>query len=570
MSRSIFATPAVAGALLLWSSPALGSYQLEGHGPLAGGTLSLSDRFALRYYQVDDTLPGFEDSHPNLHDYVEEVNRLNVLVNKGSFAAGAQIDQVGLFANRYYLDDELQRSLELYDPDIRSPWPDAYLGLEKLYLRNKGEHLEVNLGDGYVSFGRGIALNMVRNTNIDLDSSLRGVRAVVRAGNWDFTGVTGLTNPQQVQLDNRNVGIHGDNQHMISGLRAERFGLGPLNVGVHGVVYSFSRPTDAEAPGFVQYQQPVDVVVGGATVEGFGLLGVDLIAEFDWFEYRSSDFFGGEDPDPGYALYASASGYPGKAVVLLEAKHYVNTERINTFTGTDNYEVAVAPTLEYERVITEDSSAAVNSNDITGVRLRVDYPVKPGVLMPYISVASFHDRELGGLHFNQAPETIVHPVAGVQWLGKEAHVIATAGGRADIRGDDTGADVNAHVDVDIHLPAGKLGSLELSSAFMRFMWGDNPAQQSDFTDVVNALALHATEKWTFILWQDFSDNPLIDSTGNIAENVYGAAEVQYKPSSAITTSLFYGAYKAGIRCAGGQCRSLPGFEGLRFGLNGTF
>ncbi len=570
MRRSAHAALAVASALLLCSGPAVATTELEGHGPLAGGTLSISDRFALRYYQIDDTLAGFEDSHPHLHDYVEEVNRLNVLVNKGGFAAGAQIDQVGLFANRYYLDDELQRSYELYEPGIRSPWPDAYLGLEKLYVRGKGKHLEVNVGDGYVSFGRGISLNLVRNTNIDLDSSLRGVRTVVRAGNWDFTGVSGLTNAQQVQLDNRNVGIRPDNQHMISGLRAERFGLGPLNVGAHGVAYSFARSADAESPGFTRYAQPVDVFVGGATVEGFGLAGVDLIAEFDWFEYRSSDFFGGEEPEPGYAAYASASAYPGKAVVLVEAKHYVNTERINTFTGIDNYEVAVAPTLEYERVITEDSSAAVNSNDITGARVRVDYAVKPGVLMPYISVAAFRDRELGGLHFNRAPETIVHPVAGVQWLGQEAHVIATAGGRADLRDEGYGTDVNAHVDLDIALPAGPLGHLELATAFMRFMWGDNAAQQSDFTDVVNALALHATDKWTFILWQDFSDNPLINSTGNISDNVYGAAEVQFKPSSSLTTSVFYGAYKAGIRCAGGQCRSLPGFEGLRFGLNGTF
>jgi hypothetical protein len=561
---------ALLGALTLLSPAASATIALEGDGPLAGGTLTLNERFALRYYQVDDTLAGFEDSHPNLHDYVEEVNRLNVLVNKGGFAAGAQIDQVGLFANRYYLDDELYHSNELYDPDIRSPWPDAYLGLEKVYLRGKGKHLEVNLGDGYVSFGRGIALNLVRNTDIDLDSSLRGVRAVVRAGNWDFTGVSGITNPQQVQLDNRNVGIHVDNQHMISGMRAERFGLGAFNLGLHGVVYSFARSPDPDTPGFMQYTQPVDVIVGGATLEGFGLAGIDLIGEFDWFEYRSSDFFGGDEPEPAYAAYLSASAYPGKLVVLVEAKHYVNTERINIYTGTDNYEVAVAPSLEYERVITEDSSAAVNSNDISGARVRLDYALKPGVLMPYISVAAFRDRELGGLHFNRAPETIVHPVMGVQWLGQEAHIIATAGGRADLRDEGFGADVNAHLDVDIQLPAGKLGSLELSSAFMRFMWGDNAAQQADFTDVVNALALHATDQWTVILWQDYSDNPLINSTGNIADNIYGAAELQYKPSSSLTTSVFYGAYKAGIRCAGGQCRSLPGFEGLRFGLTGTF
>ncbi len=569
MSPHHAAPAALFGASLLASSFAHAGVELQGEGPLAGATVSVTESFTARYYQVEERLEGFE--HRDIHDYVEEVNRLNLLVNKGRFAFGAQVDQVGLFANRYYLDDVLYRSIELYEPSIRSPWDDAYAGLEKLYLRQQWKVLDVTAGDGYVSFGRGLALNLARNTDIDLDTSLRGVRSVIRAGNLDVTAVTGLTNPQQVQMFNRNLGIHPDNRHMISGARAEYFGLGPLNLGAHGVMYSFAREWVPDEPFFERYAQPVDVLVGGATVEGFGLAGVDVIAELDYFDYRSSDFFEGREPEPGYGAYASASAYPGKAVLLLEAKHYVNTERINTFTGpTDQYEVAVAPTLEYERVITEDSSAAVNSNDISGVRLRVDYPLRPGVLIPYLSVAGFRDREIGGLHFNQAPETILHPVAGVQWLGHAAHLFVNGGGRADLRDDDTGSDLNFHLDFDLQVPAGPLGTLELSSAFMRYMWGQNLAQQADFTDLVNALSLHASEKWTFIVWQDYSDNPLISSTGNIAENVYGALEVQYKPSSALTTALFYGSYKAGIRCAGGQCRSLPGFEGMRASLSGSF
>ena len=31
-------------------------------------------------------------------------------------------------------------------------------------------------GDTYASFGRGIALNLVKNTNIDIDTSLRGAK----------------------------------------------------------------------------------------------------------------------------------------------------------------------------------------------------------------------------------------------------------------------------------------------------------------------------------------------------------------------------------------------------------
>ncbi|MFH1468709.1 MAG: hypothetical protein ABIO70_30240 [Pseudomonadota bacterium] len=570
MGRRGLWAPALIGALLL-PSAAWPATTLEGRGPLAGGSLSLTEHLSLRYQRAGEALPGFED-HPFLLDYAEEVDRLNLLVSKGGFALGAQVDQVALLANRYYLDDVEHIEHQLCSDGMHCASPHAYLGLEKLYLRQQGEHLEVTVGDAYVSFGRGIALNLVRNTDIDLDTSLRGARALVHAGGWDFTAASGLTNPQQVQQDNPNGDLHPDIQHMVSGLRAERFGLGPFNLGAHGVIYSFERPRDAEQPGFSRYGQEVDVLVGGATVEAMGLAGIDLNAEFDAFDYRTPDLFEGEGggSEPGYAAYASLASYPGRAVLLLEGKHYVNAERVNMLCAADHYELAVAPTLEYERVITEDSSATVNSNDVSGLRLRVDYPVKPGVLMPYVSLAAFRDRELGGLHFNQAAETILHPVAGVQWLGARAHVIGNLGGRADLRDEGGGTDVNLHADVDIEFPAGKLGAIELSSAAMRFMWGENPVQQADFLDMTNALALHATAAWTFILYQDYSDNPLISSEGNLSEHVYGAAEVQYKPSSSLTTSLFYGSYKAGIRCAGGQCRSLPGFSGLKFGLSGTF
>ena len=62
----------------------------------------------------------------------------------------------------------------------------------------------------------------------------------------------------------------------------------------------------------------------------------------------------------------------------------------------------------------------------------------------------------------------------------------------------------------------------------------------------------------------------MDSTGNLSDAVYGAAELQVKPMSALTIKAFYGSYKAGIRCSGGQCRLLPGFNGARLSLVGSF
>ena len=73
---------------------------------------------------------------------------------------------------------------------------------------------------------------------------------------------------------------------------------------------------------------------------------------------------------------------------------------------------------------------------------------------------------------------------------------------------------------------------------------------------------------------DWTDNPLIPALGNTTavveplfgadwgKNLYFALEAQYKPTPASQFTALLGAYKAGIRCSGGQCRTLPGFNGV--------
>ena len=75
---------------------------------------------------------------------------------------------------------------------------------------------------------------------------------------------------------------------------------------------------------------------------------------------------------------------------------------------------------------------------------------------------------------------------------------------------------------------------------------------------------------SFSWFTDFSDNPLVNSTVNLSEGIYGAGELQYKPSTNVTLRASYGAYKAGIRCSGGQCRLLPGFDGARMSVQANF
>jgi hypothetical protein len=569
---------------LLLAAPFARAADLDGVGLFSGATAQLSTNFDLRFHQVPDLLPGFEDRKPNVLNYTEQVWRNNLLLSKPGLVVGLQVDEVAYFGNRYYLDDVLTAERLLYEESFLSPFPDALLRLEKIYLTRKWSNLELTGGDTYASFGRGIALNIIKNTGIDLDTSIRGVRSVWRSGNWELTGVTGLTNPQDVSMYNPNLGISEDQGHMVTGARAELFDLGKATIGAHGAVFRFARVEDLYQPDLSRYSESVDALTGGASLNLASVGGIDWYFEGDLFDYRAPEMIQkpGTDRLLGYATYASAAAYPGKATILVEAKKSLNTEKMNTFSGAEGWEVVASPTLEYEMVITEDASATVDSNDVTAGRVRIDYAVKPRVFVPYVSFAAFRDEDVGGKHFNTVPETIGHGIFGWQYFKERFIFQLNSGYRIDKRDDPAfGEDRMAHLDAVVNVPIKNGDSIEFTVNGRRFWWGTNELQQTDFLEMNNAIAYHLGQKWAFLIYQDFTNNPIITTRGNLGfippsaygaeeDNLYGAGEVIFHPRTSSTIRVFYGAYKAGIRCAGGQCRTLPGFEGGRVTWQSTF
>lgn len=571
----------LAPLLALLLSPAANALELYGTGPLSSSTLMVNSSSYLRYRHVDEKLPDFEDR--NILDYIEQVQRLNLTLRKEGLTVGARFDEVALFANRYILDDVMYYDWDLYDSTIFSPFPSALVILEKAYISHRWQNVEVSLGDNYASFGRGVALNVVRNSGLDIDTSLRGARMEVSQGDLLLTAITGLTNRQQINRLNINVGLDQDIPHMISGARLEHFALGPAQAGIHGVVTRFGREVDRAASPLFRYGDQPDAFVGGANVEAFGIFGADWYLEGDVFRYQTTEIAGQEEPLNGWLVYGSSTLYPGALTILAEGKASKNTERINAFISGDNWEMSTPPPLEYERVITEDASAAVNSNDIFGGRVRADLSLSGGSLIPYASLMVMRDRDTEGLHFNSSPETIFHGLTGGQFFPGSKIVILNGGYRRDIRDDVAeGYDQLIHLDGEFSTPTFGDEGLEVAVSVRRFLWGENPQGQEDFLSMENALVWKRGEKLDLILYQDWTNNPLIPALGNTAvvveplfgadwgENLYAAIEAQYKPTPASQFTALLGAYKAGIRCSGGQCRTLPGFNGVELSYTTQF
>jgi hypothetical protein len=570
--------------------------------PLDGkqSSVTFNDDFELRYWTspalIDLPIPNADDL--NVFDYIEQVNRLNTFIVAGRWNFTVQLDQVSLWLDRYYLDDQLQLERDLTGdglPNVFSLFGDgledrAYINLEKFRATTEGDWGTATLGDSYVAFGRGLSLNMNRNVDIDVDTSIQGAKFVFRPGAWDLTLVAGQANRQQVFQDNPNATntavpvIQGDKRHLVTGFRAERFGLGPANLGAHVVGYDF-----VQTPGWaasVEELDGFDAIIGGATAELVGVAGFDTYVEGDLFHYRPdlASALGEDAPETGYGLYASTSAYPGPFVVLLEGKRYYQAERVNSVLTSELYEVAIAPTLEYERVITEDSAAALNSSDIWGGRVQVDWAAIPGKMVPSLAFAAFRDLDVGqGLQFSPEPETILHGVAGVEWIDGDFGLLTNVGHRRDQRdGEDGGADRHTHFDMSLNFPIpGKLiGYVSLYAE--DFRWGNNLFQQTDYVEVESGWTLSYKGLVSGTVFVDRSTNPLVveppedrdelipTSRPNFGDYGFLSGEFQVKPARAWTLKAFYGAQKAGIRCAGGQCRQLPSFNGARFSVVGTF
>jgi hypothetical protein len=403
---------------------------------------------------------------------------------------------------------------------------------------------------------------------------------VLSPGAWDITVLAATANRQQVFQDNPNIGLFGDLRHRVGAVRVERFGLGPANLGAHGVVWDFvetegfaslgegeTLPDGSAETGFGQ-----DAIVGGATAELSGVAGIDWYVEGDVFDF-ANDLALPDTSPVGYGAYVSATGYPGPFVVMAEGKRYLGVERLNSELSRELYEVSVGPTLEYERVIVEDTSAAVNSNDIWGGRVQVDWSAVPGKLVPYVALAAFRDLDTTGLHFNFVPETIGHALAGVEWIDGERAVLANVGARVDDRdGTDAGADRLLHADIASNFPLPGELLAYVNVAVRTFAWGENgELQQEPFTTAESSWGL-TKGKVTGTFSLDYTTDPLSLSlgSGNVGEPVFAGGELQVRPARAWTVKAFYGAQKAGIRCSGGQCRTMPLFQGLRLSAVGTF
>lgn len=534
--------------------------------------------------------------------FVEEVTRIVGRANRGRWSFDLQVDQLAFIGLPHIVDGErktvtpaMQSSCDDGAPEncLTNPFREwsndrLYVNPEKIGATYRGEDFKITFGDFYASLGVGAVMNINRNVDNDVDTSIQGLRVIAQPGDWKITAMAGMLNRQQVFQDQQNPGLlDGDRRHIVAAARVERYNIGATTLGAHAAMYNYvdnSRDDSLEKglQGPINaLGQPPDAIIGGATM-ATSLGGVDLNLEADGISFAQDALhpaiydLANEELQPGYALYGSGLWFTGPVTWQLEVRRFKNVYRLNNPIPVQfGYTIVAPPTLELERAINPNTAAVTGSNDLTGGLLRADMMI--GDAVPYLAIGVTRDADLvNAAQKAPEPETILQTQFGAEIIAAHWSLNIDGMARADLRDGEYGPDgqVYAATDIKAPLPLGLAGT-QISLVGNHFWQGPTQSvpEAGTWHEFNTSVSVLIWPNFGITGFYDNTTNPIAGEGGNLREewpHAYGAGELFWKPSSAWTVKAFHGGYAAGIRCSGGQCRNVPAFTGSRLAVVGTF
>lgn len=536
-------------------------------------TWSLNEEGVARSWEDD------EGTSARREDFADGMNRLYGVVTRGGVEAGLQIDipfaspahRAALTSPEMTPPPGATTGVLAYDEGSETEWA---VVLEKKFLRWRTDRVTVEAGDAYRAVGRGLALSLVRNTELDIDTSLEGAVADATLGAFELSAWGGFSNPQTISTAFSNH-TRRDSRDRIFGGRAAW--AGPVTVFAHAGSFGF----DAKVPGVLTVEGE-NVEARGAVLAGGGLtlpdflsgLG-DLHVEGLGLQVSAEDDAGERVEYDGWGAYAAANVYAGDVTVTLEGKSYRNLELLNVRAGegASPYDYSTPPTLEKENIVDYNLAKAVNSVDVHGGKATVSVPVGGGFL-GRVSYAHFEDlghpaaESVGSADEN---EHIDHGMISIERRKESVFFQVTAGGREERRMKDPDVKEHLlHVDADLLLPLPwTRASIELKTLAYRQTETSGRSGFERTIDVTSSVGSIRPARWLSLA-------AIVDTTtdtrsttgfgarqGNLSDYTFGAVEVTVEPTEQSAARVFVGATQGGLKCSGGTCRVVPAFEGVR-------
>jgi len=449
-------------------------------------------------------------------------------------------------------------------------------------------NLHVTVGDFYVSFGRGMALSLIKLDDVGVDNALRGGRVEYKVPRLlSFVLVGGVVNSLNIDPITRQV-QEDDPLDRIVGARGEWEIADALNLGVHGV---FMRPRfDSEAeidPERLNIDQGTGVgaLTGGGSLE-LHLGGAHLYLEGNGQKhdnYRPPEGQADVTDESGYAAFGELSYDLSPFMIKAEGIFYKRWLMEGPYRGSSN-QISDAQPLAYHHMVTLEPMWMVikSFGNAGGGRLTGDLYLKESDTQFTLATAVL--QYMGGVlpqgeWHDHPPTTVVHPTLEVRQGFGDSGVTASAEGGFRYETTDEpepGAEDAGtlwHALADVSVPITGPHSVELKFEIRRHQL--QITEGMDYWITLTSLGYDLSGVFGLVAVHEYSDQTA-GSKGKIGEVTLPFPEQHYvwamatyhvpAPLDGLQLRLLAGSQRGGIKCAGGVCRNYPDAVGAKLEL----
>lgn len=505
-------------------------------------------------------------------DFHQVLNVLDLGLSHGDFRLGTRLDML-LFAHTPFA----QYCHGSNQPGWCNQKDERYVNSivpERLFLMVAHPEYDIVLGDFYASFGKGLALNVIKIDELGQDTTIRGGKLMWHDKDLEVTFLGGEFNPLNTdEATGRKILWRAE---PILGGRLEYRFWDALIAGIHGV---YIITDDQNNLG-----KASSAAVDSNTVFGGGLelpsvwhdhlsfaAEVDVQRTISLGEVTRGPGATGEGFS-GLAGYVASTFHWNRWTILGEYKHYDDFQL-----KAPNYTNQPYALLYHQPPTLERVNAELTDNTkISGGRLRVDYNIGTWQSLEVLVFANFsYFKDWAG--GENSDRRIYDPFGGLelQWQEGNGHLNLSAGVRRDV--DHETGTVNhqdIHLDGDLEQQLYARHSLKLSLQFL-----ERHREEQFRTDTWKEMEVILGYKWSpwlalAINFERQEDPKIVmerESQGLwLGPANYLGGSAQYFLQSDTYVSLRVGQNRPGIKCINGVCRTFPAFAGIQINLVGRF
>jgi len=478
------------------------------------------------YLMIGSDTSYWDDQTPEKQDRFWALReRMWIQAQRSAFSTFVRYD---IEAAQYYEGDS--------DTEARS-----YLG--QALLKYSSQMLEAHVGDEQVLVGRGLDLSIVEREELNEELTLQGLGVLGRSDYFQLEAQGGYVNMiEGAPILPERAGEEYPSFDDRDALWFARGALTPPGANIEFVYCDGEIEPEAGD----ENDLPDPFRVYGVNAEIFGDLGELFLGVASYL--RENRFKGVSDETEGRALYFSGTATAGAVTAILEGKDYYNY----------TFEYAEPPTLDHPKLAFGEAAY----DDTSGVRAELRWHVSSPLMLRLDGY--YQDRRIAGF----ATEITRHVYGGFDYFSSWLDATVDGG----YRHEEYGYYHHGYVSVKVR-PISWL-STDVYYHFKDFYAFDY-SLKSGYTDDLYRLGASYRGIVSGYVQYERSDEPTSAAAVPYASLSlegpdYWGGGVILQPADWVRAEVFYGQERGGLSCAGGLCRALPPFQGLRADLELVF